>query len=90
MSPNLEKPFYSPKEIADLLGVHPSTVLNYIRGGQLYAIRLSERTIRIPNRALRRFLDEGRPRHSLVRDAAEFDMSEAELEPEQPELVTTP
>lgn len=48
----LERPFYSTAEVADLAGVHSSTILNYIRSGKLYAVRLSERTYRIPARAV--------------------------------------
>lgn len=48
----LERPFYSPTEVADLAGVHPSTILNYIRSEKLYAVRLSERTYRVPARAV--------------------------------------
>ncbi len=48
----LSRPFYSPAEVAELAGVHPSTILNYVRAGKLYAVRLSERTYRIPARAV--------------------------------------
>ena len=48
----LERPFYSPSEVAELIRVHPSTILNYIHAGRLYAIQLSERTYRIPARAV--------------------------------------
>lgn len=62
--------------MADL---HPSTILNYIRDGKIYAIRLSERTIRIPARSVQKLLapDEAvaprvteRP-HADVREAAQ-------------------
>jgi excisionase family DNA binding protein len=53
---HLERPFYSPADVAELAGVHPSTILNYIRDGKLFAIRLSERTYRIPARAVLRLL----------------------------------
>lgn len=46
------KPFYSPHEVASLAGLHPSTILNYIASGRLYAVKLSERTYRIPARSL--------------------------------------
>lgn len=75
----LDKPFYSPKQVAELLGVHPSTVLTYIRAGELHAIRISQRTIRIPNRALRRFLGED-PGYSVAHDPAEVELSEADRE----------
>jgi excisionase family DNA binding protein len=74
----LTKAFYSPAEVAEMIDVHPTTILNYIRDDKLYAVRLSERTIRIPARAVQKFLaPEGaraprlieRP-HADVRDAA--------------------
>jgi excisionase family DNA binding protein len=52
----LTKPFYSPAEVAELAGVHSSTILNYIREEKLYAVRLSERTIRIPVRSVLKLL----------------------------------
>lgn len=52
----LTKAFYSPAEVASLADVHPATILNYIRDGKLYAVRLSERTIRIPARAVQKLL----------------------------------
>jgi excisionase family DNA binding protein len=52
----LTKAFYSPAEVAGLADVHPSTILNYIRDGKLYAVRLSERTIRIPARSVQKLL----------------------------------
>lgn len=42
------KAFYSPLEVAQLASLSTSTILNYIRAGKLYAVRLSERTYRIP------------------------------------------
>lgn len=62
----LTKAFYSPAEVAAIIDVHPTTILNYIRDEKLYAIRLSERTIRIPARSVQKLLapDEARsPRH---------------------------
>ena len=58
----LTKAFYSPAEVAELAGLHPTTILNYIRDEKLYAVRLSERTIRIPARSVQKLLapDEAR------------------------------
>jgi excisionase family DNA binding protein len=63
----LTRPFYSPAEVADLAGVHPSTILNYIRDEKLYAVRLSERTYRIPARAVLGLLapDQLRPTRAV-------------------------
>jgi len=53
----LTKSFYSPAEVARLAAVSPSTILNYIKTGKLPAVRLSERLIRIPRKAVVRLLD---------------------------------
>jgi excisionase family DNA binding protein len=52
----LNRPFYSPAEVAELAGVSTSTVHNYIHDGRLASVRLSERVIRIPRRAILRLL----------------------------------
>ena len=52
----LTKAFYSPHEVAELAGVHSSTILNYIASGRLYAVKLSDRTYRIPARAVLQLL----------------------------------
>lgn len=57
MTLHLDKAFYSPKEVADLAGLHSTTILNYIRDGKLYAVKLSERTYRIPLRSVLKLLD---------------------------------
>lgn len=50
------KSFYSPAEVAEMAGLHRSTILNYIRSGRLHAIQLSKRTFRIPNKAVLKLL----------------------------------
>ena len=52
----LTKTFYSPHEVAQIAGVHSSTILNYIASGRLYAVKLSERTYRIPARSVLQLL----------------------------------
>src|SRR5450759_1967009 len=54
------KSFYSPHEVAAMASVHPSTILNYIASGHLYAVKLSERTYRIPVRAVIALLEPER------------------------------
>ena len=56
----LTKSFYSPHEVAAMASVHPSTILNYIATGRLYAVKLSERTYRIPVRAVMGLLEPER------------------------------
>jgi excisionase family DNA binding protein len=50
------KSFYSPAEVAEMAGLHRSTILNYIRSGRLRAIKLSKRTFRIPNKSVVKLL----------------------------------
>lgn len=50
------KAFYSPAEVARLLELHPDTILNYIHSGRIFAIQLSARTYRIPQREVRRLI----------------------------------
>jgi excisionase family DNA binding protein len=52
----LRKAFYSPGEVAELASVSNSTILNYIHEGKLASVKLSERTYRIPRKAVIRFL----------------------------------
>ncbi len=52
----LTKAFYSPAEVADIADLSTATILNYIRVGKLYGVRLSERTIRIPARSVQKLL----------------------------------
>jgi excisionase family DNA binding protein len=48
----LDKPFYTPAEVAKFAGVHSSTILDDIGSGRLYAVMLSQGTYRIPARAV--------------------------------------
>lgn len=52
----LPKAFYSPAEVAELASLSSSTILNYIHDGRLASVKLSERTYRIPRKAVIRFL----------------------------------
>ena len=86
LSSELNQPFYSPAEVARLAGLHPSTILSCIHAGRLYAVKLSERTYRIPNRAVRKMLAPetvSRPR-IIEQPHGQVDSSEADREPEWP------
>ena len=52
----LNKAFFTPGEVAALASVSSSTILNYIHDGRLAAVKLSERTYRIPRKAVVRLL----------------------------------
>lgn len=91
----LRKPFYSPKEYAAIAGIHPSTVLDYIHSGTLYAVRISDRVYRIPLASLLNSLypDEiGEPRFTTTGDlgrAIAEDRRRYAAEP-RPKKRTTP
>ena len=52
----MTKRFYSPQEVAQRLGVSPTTVMTRIRDGALPAVRVSDRIHRIPVPAFERFV----------------------------------
>jgi excisionase family DNA binding protein len=64
----LPKAFYSPNEVAELASLSSSTILNYIHEGRLAAVRLSERTYRIPRKAVIRLLGLDAPAPALIED----------------------
>lgn len=64
----LTKAFYSPSEVANLASLSSSTILNYIHEGRLAHVRLSERTYRIPRKAVIRLLDLEGPEPVVRRD----------------------
>jgi excisionase family DNA binding protein len=80
----LDKAFYAPKEVAELAGVHPTTILNYIRDGKLYAVKLSERTYRIPMRSVLKLLDPESVRSPtfIERPDELVDIADADREPD--------
>lgn len=56
------KALYSPQEAAEIAGLSVSTILNYIHSEKLYAVKLSERTYRIPLASiLRTFFPDQKP-----------------------------
>lgn len=83
----LTKAFYSPAEVAQIARVHPSTILNYIHEDKLYAVKLSERLIRIPARSVQQLLAPESVRPPRIRRERGPVVLPAE-EAEQPNLVT--
>ncbi|MFH1475697.1 MAG: helix-turn-helix domain-containing protein [Chloroflexota bacterium] len=79
---DLTKSFYSPHEVAAMASVHPSTILNYIATGRLYAVKLSERTYRIPVRAVMGLLEPERLAPSSMTVEPDADVGH-ELSPER-------
>jgi excisionase family DNA binding protein len=70
----LTKAFYSPHEVAEIASLHPSTILNYIAAGRLYAVKLSERTYRIPARAVMGLLEPERLSPSAMTEDPDADV----------------
>ena len=68
----LPKAFYSPREVADLASLSNSTILNYIHEGRLSAVRLSERTYRIPRKAVMRLLGLGANAPTLTEEPSQI------------------
>jgi excisionase family DNA binding protein len=56
---SIPKRFYSPQEVAALLGVSSTTVMSRIHDGALPAVRVSDRIYRIPIPAFERFVATG-------------------------------
>lgn len=48
--------FLTPKEVAEILGVHQKTVHHWLRSGKLAGTKISYRAWRIPRSALETFL----------------------------------
>jgi len=65
----LIKAFYSPSELGELIDLSSDTILNYIKANKIFAIKLSERTYRIPQRAAARFLGETVPSSRIAKRA---------------------
>ncbi len=60
---SIEK-LYSVREVADLLSIHSDNVYNMIKRGEMYAIRLGPRRTRIPESALREWMEARKAEHS--------------------------
>lgn len=61
------KPFYSPSQIAQILGISTQSVLDRIHEDKLYAVRISPRIYRIPLAGFLQFLGEPPPIRRTVR-----------------------
>ena len=74
------KPFYTPTELAALVDVDPSTVLDWIHREDLYAVKLGPKTYRIPLAAVVSRLnpEAAKPKRIAV-DASDLAVDEARL-----------
>ena len=55
-----EVKLYTVSEVANILRRHKRTVYLYIKHGELGAVRIGKRDIRIPEEDLKKFIEEGR------------------------------
>ncbi len=76
----LDRAFYSPAEVARIAGVHPSTVLSWIRTGRLYGLRLSPRVYRVPLASAVRLLEPERfrPPRTIERPFSRVNLARIE------------
>ena len=51
----MERRYCTPREVAELLRVSPTTVMKLIHEGRLYAVHVSDRIYRVPVGAVSRF-----------------------------------
>ena len=50
----MDRRYYTPREVSDLLRVSPTTVMKMIHEHRLYAVHVSERIYRVPVDAVRK------------------------------------
>ncbi len=77
------KAFYSPAEVARILDVSDSHVLNMIAGGAIEAVRLSPRIIRISYGTLMRLIGQPLPTNRGTLTADEVEAGRRELRDEE-------
>ena len=62
----MDRRYYTPREVAELLRVSPTTVMKLIHDGRLYAVHVSERVYRIPVGALGTLQSPDSRRHEPI------------------------
>ncbi len=67
----MDRRYYTPREVADLLRISPTTVMKMIHERRLFAVRVSERIYRIPIAAVARLQVGEEPSYSPVVDEAD-------------------
>ena len=67
----MDRRYYTPREVADLLRISPTTVMKMIHERRLFAVRVSERIYRIPVAAVVRLQVGEEPSYSAIVDEAD-------------------
>lgn len=67
----MDRRYYTPREVGDLLRISPTTVMKMIHERRLFAVRVSERIYRIPIAAVVRLQVGEEPSYSPVVDEAD-------------------
>ena len=75
-----KQPFYTPTEFGKIFRVDPSTVLNWIHRGDLYAVKLGPKTYRIPLAAVLTRVNPTAPERIEIDAAAELAADERRAE----------
>ena len=65
----MDRRYYTPREVSDLLRVSPTTVMKMIHDHRLYAVHVSERIYRVPVGALKRLQEGGDQRYEPAQES---------------------
>lgn len=86
----MDKRYYTPREVSELLRVSPTTVMKLIHDGRLFAVHVSDRVYRIPVGAVARLQAPNSidPEPSVTRVATLAPLGET-VDAEDGRLVTT-
>lgn len=68
-----DRPFWKPRDLAELLAVDRSTIYRMIDEGQLASVRVGQRTVRVPARAIAELLGVEEPVVGPSADQIDFD-----------------
>ena len=79
--------YYTPKEVAALLKVSDDTVLHLIDRGELPALRISQRVIRVPIAAFDLWREGYAPKRRRVTISEEGEVSAIGADEDLPERV---
>jgi excisionase family DNA binding protein len=68
--------YLSPKTVAEILDLHPSTAMRWIKSGKLPGVRIGLHTWRTPEEALERFIRKRMKKATLPQPDAAPDLED--------------